>query len=152
MNTDKPFETFLQEAFRLEALPHYIVDNEKEAFGRFKQSGELTHQSDSEWTSLVEASIASGKSMKRLRLLSNELTPYEQFELVAYTGIDAGEDIRVNARSLYEDKYLYDFWFFDNEFITQMNYGVDGVYIDKVTRKANEDEKKAIAYWMSVFE
>ena len=152
MNTDNPFETFQQEAFRLEALPHYIVEDEKEAFSRFKQFGELTYQSDSEWTRLVKTNVASSKSMKRLRLLSSELTPYEQFELLSYPGVDAGEEIRVNARSLYEDKYLYDFWFFDNEYITQMYYGVDGVYIDKVTRKANDDEKKMLAYWMSIFE
>jgi len=152
MNIDDPFKTFNETAFRLEALPQYIVDNEKEAFAQFKLSGEVTTDSDSEWAQLVKANIESGKSMKRLRLLSDELTPYEQFELLSYPGIGVGEKIRVNARSLYENKYLYDFWFFDNEYITQMNYGADGAYIDNVTREAKDNEKKMLAYWMSVFE
>jgi len=152
MNIDNPFETFDEIAFRLEALPQYIVENEKEAYGKFKLSGEITNESDSEWEKLVKANIESGKSMKRLRLLSDELTPYEQFELLSYPGIGVGEEIRLNGRSLYKDKYLYDFWFFDNEYITQMNYGVDGTYIDSVTRKANDEEKQALIYWMSVFD
>ena len=152
MNIDNPFETFNETAFRLEALPQYIVENEKEAFGKFKLSGEVTNESDSGWAKLVKSNIESGKSMKRLRLLSDELTPYEQFELLSYPGISHGEEIRVNARTSYEHEYLYDFWFFDNKYITQMNYGVDGKYIDNITRKANDEEIKMLTYWMNAYE
>ena len=152
MNIDNPFETFKQTAFRLEALPQYIVKNENEAFRKFRLSGELTNESDSEWAKLVKVNIGLGKSMKRLRLLSDELTPYEQFELLSYPGLQFGEEIRVNARSSYEDRYLYDFWFFDNEYITQMRYGSDGTYIDNDTRKATDGEKKMLSYWVNVFE
>jgi len=152
MNIDNPFETFTKTAFRLEALPQYIVDNEKEVFAKFRSSGELSKNPDSKWAKIVKFNIESGKSMKRLRLLSDELTTYEQFELLSYPGIGLGEEIRVNARSSYKDKYLYDFWFFDNEYITQMHYGVDGTYINNVTRKASDEEKKKLIYWMSVFE
>ena len=152
MNTDNPFETFTRTAFRLEALPQYIVENETADFSNFKDSGRLPDNARSDWARLVKSNIKSGKSMKRLRLLSDELTPYEQFEILSYSGIKSGEEIRVNPRSLYEENYLYDFWFFDNEYITQMNYAQDGTYVDKVTRKANDEEKKMLAYWMSIFE
>lgn len=152
MNIDNPFETFTHTAFRLEALPQYIVENETANFSNFKDSGKLLDNTNSDWAKLVRSNIESGKSMKRLRLLSDELTPYEQFEILSYSGIKAGEEIRINARSLYKNQYLYDFWFFDNEYITQMNYDYDGTYIDKVTRKANDEEKKMLAYWMSIFE
>ncbi len=152
MNIDNPFETFIDTAFRLEALPQYIVENEKDAFNKFKVSGELLDGANSDWEKLVRANIASGKSMKRLRLLSDDLTLYEQFELQSYSGLGAGEEIRINYRSQYKNQYLYDFWFFDNEYITQMNYADDGTYIDQVTHKANDEEKKMLTYWMSVFE
>lgn len=152
MNIDNPFETFTDMAFRLEGLPQYIVENEKDAFNTFKVSGEILDNTNSEWAKLVRANVASGKSMKRLRLLSDELTSYEQFELLSYQGLKVGEEIRVNSRSEYKNKYLYDFWFFDNEYITQMNYADNGTYISKVTRKASDEEKKMLTFWISVFE
>jgi len=152
MNTDNPFETFKQVAFRLEALPQYIVEGEKGAFYEFKKSGELSNRLNSEWAKLVKENVTSGKSMKRLRLLSDQLTAYEQFELLSYPGIRSGEEIRVCARSSHKNNYLYDFWFFDNEYITQMNYDSDGVYIDNDTRKATHEEKRALSYWLCVFE
>lgn len=152
MNLDNPFESFSKSAFRLEALPQYIVENEKAAFNTFKLSGQVPTVANTDWPKLVKHSVDSGKSIKRLRLLSDTLTPYEQYELLSYPGLDVGEEIKINARSTYEDKYLYDFWLFDNKYITQMNYKDDGTYIDKVTRIATAEELKAYSYWLSVFE
>ena len=152
MDSSNPFETFTKSAFRLEALPVYVVDNEKEAYKEFITSGKLPEETASDWATIVKANVSAGKSMKRLRLLSDELTPYEQYELLAYPGIRSGEQIRLNTRSLYSDRYVCDFWFFDNKYITQMNYEIDGTYINSETRKANEEEKKMLEYWLGVFD
>jgi len=152
MNIDNPFETFTKTAFRLEALPVYIVANEKEAFKEFTLSGKLPDTTTSNWARVVKENVSAGKSMKRLRLISDELTVYEQYELLAYSGIKSGEGIRLAARSLYESAYVYDFWFFDNEYITQMNYEADGTYIDSDTRRATNEEKGMFDYWLKVFD
>ncbi len=152
MDLNNPFATFTKTAFRLEALPVYVVDNEKEAFEEFISSGKLSENSSSDWSRTVEENVSAGKSMRRLRLISDELTLYEQYELLAYPGIKSGEEIRINSRSAHKGAYLYDFWFFDSEYITQMNYEADGTYINSDTRKANEKEKEMLYYWMSVFD
>jgi len=104
MDSNNPFETFTKTAFRLEALPIYVVDNEKEAYEEFITSGKVSEDTASDWVKTVKANVSAGKSVKRLRLLSDELTPYEQYELLAYPGIRSGEQIRLNARSLYSDR------------------------------------------------
>ena len=152
MDINKPFETFERTAFRLEALPQYIVDGEYEDFLEFKMTGEPPISSNSEWADLVKLCIKSGKSIKRLRLISDILTVYEQYELQSYPGIQFGEEIRVNARSSFESKYLYDFWFFDDEYISRINYEDDGTFISLETRKASNEEKDNLQSWIKVFE
>ena len=151
MNIDNPFETFEKSAFRLEALPQYIVENEKHEFSSFKSLGRVPVNPNPEWANLVKTNIKSGKSMKRLRLLSDELTLYEQFELQSYPGIQYGEEIRINARSKYKDTYLYDFWFFDDEYIARMNYEDDGTFISFEVKKATKEEKANFRSWLDVF-
>ena len=41
MDTNDPFNTFHKSAFRLEALPQYLVNYENVAFEKFKASGVL---------------------------------------------------------------------------------------------------------------
>jgi hypothetical protein len=152
IDTTNPFETFTQSAFRLEALPQYLVEDEKEAFERFKATGDIPKILSPEWASLVETNTKSGKTMKRLRLISDELTPYEQFELQIYSGLGRGEDIRLNSRQLYASEYHYDFWFFDNAYIAQVNYEADGTFLNFDIREATDEEKAAYNYWLSIFE
>lgn len=152
MDMNNPFETFQKTAFRLEALPQYLVDDEKDAFAQFQQDGSLPKEPMSDWSHLVDANVKNGKTMKRLRLISDKLTPYEQFELQIYSGIEYGEDIRLNARHIYAKDYLYDFWFFDDEYISQINYESDGTFIGFDTRIATDEEKLAYKYWLDVFE
>ncbi|MDB5162986.1 MAG: hypothetical protein JWN28_593 [Candidatus Saccharibacteria bacterium] len=152
MDINNPFETFSKTAFRLEALPEYIVDSEKAAFKEYLSSGKIHDKSASSWAKTVNENIQAGKSLKRLRLISDELTSYEQYELLAYPGIKFGEEIRLNARTVYQDDYQYDFWFFDKKYISQMKYEVDGTYLSSETRIANKEEREMLDYWMSVFE
>lgn len=152
MDIKNPFETFKSTAFRLEALPQYIVENEKEELRKFKTFSELPINPNPEWANLVKVNIKAGKSMKRLRLISDDLTLYGQYELQSYPGLKYGEEIRVNARSAYKNVYLYDFWFFDDEYIAKINYEADGTFINFDIRKANKEEKNNLRFWLTVFE
>lgn len=151
MDINNPFGTFQKFAFRLEALPQYIVEEEKESIKHFQKTG-LIHISDPSWPNLIKKNIDSGKKMERLRLLSDELTDYERYEVQAYRGPSVGEVIRVAPRSKYIDKYKYDFWFFDNEWIAQVNYEKDGTFINFDVRKVTDEEIEMFAYWYEVFE
>jgi len=151
MDINNPFETFERYAFRLEALAWYIVPNEAESLKHFQKSG-LVDNSDSEWAKLVSKNTMAGKRMERLRLLSEHLTDYERYELQAYTGPKGGEQIHVALKKDYLEKYSYDFWFFDDKWIAQVNYEEDGTFIDFDVRLATPDEFEAYTYWHSTYE
>jgi hypothetical protein len=151
MDLRNPFETFKESAFRLEALPQYVVEEEKEPLKHFQKTG-LIQISDQSWPDLIRKNIESGKKMERLRLLSDKLTDYERYELQAYSGPSAGEEIHLALRSDYNDHYRYDFWFFDNEWIAQVNYKDDGTFINFDVRIATNEEKEMFTYWYSVFQ
>ena len=87
--------------------------------------------------------------MERLRLVSEPLSNYENFELRSYLGVVAGEKIHIANRDDYD--YKYDFWFFDNKWITRMNYSADGSFIDSETSKANKSEIDMFNYWYGVY-
>jgi hypothetical protein len=150
MNLSNPFETFQKSAFRLEGLPQYIVDEEKDAYAEFIELGTLPSNKDSDWAKIVKSSTKSDKTMQRLRLLSDELTTYEQFELLAYPGITNGEEIRVNSRNRFKHKYEYDFWFFDDKYIAKIHYKPDGTFVKFDLTEASKSEIKMYEYWLEV--
>jgi len=151
MNINDPFETFKYTAFRLEGLPEYLVEEEAIDFQKFKDTGELSNNEDSSWKQLVKNSIDHGKSIQRLRLTSDELTQYEQFELQSYPGIEVGEEIRINSKFDYKDKYIGDFWFFDDKYITEISYKEDGTFVSLNTKIATKKEVDLCHYWIDVF-
>lgn len=151
MLLNNPFETFEKTAFRLEALPQYLVENERLAFDTFKASGKLPDFLNSDWADLVEKNTKAGKTMQRLRLLSDELSEYEKFETQVYPGLSAGEVIRVNLRSKYIEEYKYDFWLFDDRWIAEVMYESDGTFIRFDLREATATELEYARYWQEVF-
>lgn len=151
MTFDDLFSGFRHEAFRLERLPQYLVDFERVEFEEFKTTGEIPENFNDDWHRLIRACRSAGKSMKRLRLLSENHSDYERFELSAYpSSVAAGEDIRFALRKDYRESP--DFWIFDEEWIALMDYGPYGEYLGQEIRKATTSEMEEVAYWMSVFE
>lgn len=150
MDINNPFQTFQKYAFRLEALPQYIVDDERVDFENFQKYGHVDCI-DNYWSEVVSNAIESGKRFERLRLLSEKLTDYERFELQAYTGPSVGEDIHTALRKDYPDDYKYDFWLFDDEWIAQVNYESDGTFINFDVRSATEAELTMYKFWHEVY-
>jgi hypothetical protein len=151
VDINNPFETFEKYAFRLEALPQYIVSEEWDSFDYFLATGLVRH-SDSSWPELIKKNVAAGKKMERLRLFSQKLTDYERYETQSYRGPGVGERIKVALRNDFVEKYLYDFWFFDDKWIAQVNYEADGTFINFDVRPATNDEIEMFKYWHSIYE
>ncbi len=148
MDFDKLFEMFTIEAFRLETLPVYDVEEEKEAIKEFKETGKVVNNIDKEWMDLLKI----GKPVKRLRLLSNPLSDYEIFELEVYkSNLSYGEDIRIVNRDKF-DEQLQDFWIFDMKWIGIMKYDKTGKFLDMDFHEASNEEIEMANKWKKVYE
>jgi hypothetical protein len=149
MTLDELFDTFRDTAFRLEGLPAYNVPEEVEALEYYSTHGHAPEGFNDSWTTFVRDTTSKGSTIQRLRLLSNQLTNYEKFELTSYSGLKAGEDIRIAKRS--EHPYKYDFWMFDKTWIVRMEYATDGTFINYKISEVTQAELSHINYWLAVF-
>ena len=150
MDINNLFETFEHSAFRLEGLPAYSIPSEQPRIKTFLQTG-IVPKEQSDWMKIVSRNVAQGKKMERLRLLSEHLTNYERYELVAYSGPRVGEQIRTALRKDHE-KYQQDFWFFDSKWVAWMKYDDNGKFINSEVRGATPEEIEMSDYWVGVFE
>jgi hypothetical protein len=144
------FETFKKSAFRLEGLPQYSVADEDDQYTHYLSSGNIDPNFNQEWVDTITAAKKRGATMKRLRLISDPLTSYEQFEFLAYkTNSAAGEEIRAMDRD--DWPWTGDFWFFDNKWIARMRYDIDGRFLGADLTEATEDDQADFEYWIDIF-
>lgn len=143
------FESFQFSAFRLEGRTTYSVDEEAEALKSYKNTGQLPKEFGKEWLEFVQHQTKLGKTVQRLRLLSDTPTEYEAFELKAYTGISGGEDIRFAKRS--NQPYEYDFWLFDNKWLARMEYGDNGSYIKSTVSEVTNEDRESVDGWLALY-
>jgi hypothetical protein len=134
------FDTFERTAFRLETRDHYTVDEEAEALHDFLAAGTFDLDWFQPWLSTLHRITSAGRTMTRVRLLSEPPTDYQRFELaVAPANINAGETImlldRSKARTL--DLPDYDFWLFDDARLVTMLFDGDGHMVEAV---ASDDQ------------
>lgn len=135
--TDQTLTTLLRDfrrnAFRLEALDRYTIDEEAPSFAAFLR-GEPQPPEDPEFTAWLEdlrAQRAAGKTVTRVHAIAGPLTPYLHFEIgwgYIYTGA-AGEDIRILHRETWDEPFGAqppDFWLFDDETVAVMHYDGEG--------------------------
>lgn len=151
MTLKKLFDAFKDTAFRLEGLPVYNVPEEAVDFNKFK-NGTFLSQEDNGWHGFLEQSKSQGKKIQRLRLLSQNLTDYEKFELRAYEkSLILGEEIRTTYNPEHLRNYEYDFWLFDNTWIARMNYDNDGKFIGQKVYKIDSKNKNYVDRWISIY-
>jgi hypothetical protein len=119
---------FTESAFRLELLDHYINPAETDAFELYLrgQADDLAWRQP--WIDLVSDAIAAGKTMTRVRVVSEPWTDYTAFELtrVYQPAVDAGEDVRVAVRS--DPAHVgHDFWLTEAPgVVARMEYTAEG--------------------------
>jgi hypothetical protein len=127
----KLFDGFQRSAYRQESLPHYQADNEAGSLRAFLAGEPLPELAGKDrWTARVRAARAAGKTMSRVRVVSEPVSAYEAWEIsISYpANLAAGEDIRVLPRSAGDALGLphADFWLYDSEVLAWFRYNEDG--------------------------
>jgi hypothetical protein len=128
------FTSFERSAFRLETLDQYLVEGENREYERFLAGECLPEDRNQAWADLIKANVSSGKTMRRVHLVTIPLSPYLRFQLSwGYPFSDvAGEQISFLDRKRLPDSGLAslgDYWLFDDRQLVMMRYGPDGTYL-----------------------
>lgn len=116
-------------AWRYECQGEYHEPYEVEPLRRFLAGEPYDLSYMKPWLQGIRDATAAGKTIGRVRVLTNPLTDYLRFEMaVAEINAAAGEDIRVidadQAAALgLGDR---DFWIFDNDTVAIMHFGPAG--------------------------
>jgi hypothetical protein len=125
--------TFARTAIHLEMRDIYATDIEKSRYARWLAGEPLDPASEAEWwrpwRTMMRANIEAGKSMRRLRIISEPVTDYIRFEwLDTDQLVRVGEQVhwlpRRNASALMLPGN--DFWLFDSELIVFTHFAGDG--------------------------
>jgi len=126
------FDNFEKQAVRVETLPSYKVEGGYRHYLDFLEGKPA--RGDAQWCSDLKKWTGEGKKIKRIRVISGNLTPYEKFEFYCYhENFAAGEEIYVVSREKYDElvaaKTAGDFWLFDNAIVCKMSYSESGEYL-----------------------
>jgi len=128
------FDRFRSSAFRLERLPTYVVEDEREEIDDWRAHRPRPEYSirTSPWLARIATDTLAGKHWQRLRIVDLPLGEYLRWQLLNYIEAAAtGEEIRIIDRAscpvLAADE---DFWLFDADkaqpFAIAMAYDEDG--------------------------
>ncbi|MEU5977439.1 DUF6879 family protein [Streptomyces sp. NPDC047315] len=134
-NWSRRFAGIKHEAWRLEALPQYLVRQEAEEFSAFREGRSLTPYTGSAYTERVSRQRTEGKRNGRVHIVTQPLSDYLRFEFSRYyrVHVQAGDDIRIldvtNRPNPLEG--VQDFWMFDQSEVVLMNYEDDGTQINR---------------------
>ena len=94
----------------------------------FRRGEAVELPADHPWITRVRENCGNGRTMERVRVISNPLSDYERFELALYPhSRAAGEKIRVVERRSVED--AEDFWLFDDTVAVVLRYDAAGHFL-----------------------
>ncbi len=127
-------ETSRRSAFRLEALPQYLVPQEAAEFAAWREGRPqpLRTPETSPWLAQIEQATARGCRWYRVHILDHPLTDYTRFELHGYlANQSAGEEIYVAERRGHAEleNLREDFWLVDDAVAVQMIYDEEGHFL-----------------------
>ncbi|WP_333739987.1 DUF6879 family protein [Streptomyces sp. IBSBF 2806] len=126
------FERFHHDAFHLELRDDYSVPDENGPFQRWMAGEETDHSHLASWLRLVRRSTVRGMTVRRVRVVTEPLTPYIQWEHAVTTANQgAGENIRWLPRQLMPaDTALpcdgHDWWLFDDRLLAVGHFDPEG--------------------------
>lgn len=146
------FKKFKKSALRLETFPEYKDDMNEDDYHNFILGKPLNY-ADVEWINNVKQWTEQGKIIKRIRIISEDLTTYEKYEFLCYNENNlAGEKILVVPRTEYEKlvnkQDRFDYWIFDESIVCKINYNENGCFIGCEIIK--ENSKKYIDIFHSL--
>lgn len=121
-------------AFRLEALPQYLVPQEADEFAQWRAGRPLTLPTPetSPWLARIQAAVARGYRWYRVHILDQPLSDYARYELWGYRANQAaGEEIYLAERDAHADlqQLREDFWLIDDTIAIRMIYDDDGHFL-----------------------
>ena len=117
-------------AFRLQSRPHYDVAPDP-GFHRWRRGAGPDRDALTGWLRTLQVDLDAGVRATRLKILSAELTEYEQYaceRLFSYA-VGAGEQVLVvdlAAVPLPAGVELFDFWLLDDERAVRLHYDGGG--------------------------
>ena len=132
------FATFRREAVHLEMRDVYATDIERDRFKTWLRGEPLDPEAEADWwrpwLELMKRNNQAGKTLRRLRIVSEPVTDYIRFEwLDAAQLVRAGEDVRWLPRRNASALLLpgNDFWMFDRETVAFTHFSGDGHVLDR---------------------
>jgi len=130
---DRFLTTYQREALHLEMRDVYATDIEKSRFATWLRGEPLDPEAEAAWwqpwRDLMRRNIEAGKTLRRLRIISEPVTDYIRFEwLDAEQLVEAGEDVRWLSRRHASPLLLpgNDCWLFDRETVAFTYFDGDG--------------------------
>lgn len=147
------FKNFRKSALRLEIFPEYKDDMDEEDYQNFIL-GKPMKYADIEWINNVKQWTKQGKVIKRIRIISENLTTYEKYEFICYNENNlAGEKVLVVPRIEYErlvnKQDRFDYWIFDESIVCKLNYSKEGRFIGYTIIKEDFEKYINIFYYAS---
>lgn len=134
---DQLLTTFEREAVHLEMRDVYATDIERDRFRTWLRGQPLNPDTEAEWWGpwfeLMRRNNEAGKTLRRLRIVSEPVTDYIRFEwLDAAQLVAAGEDVRWLPRRKASTLLLpgNDFWMFDRQTVAFTHFSGDGHVLD----------------------
>lgn len=129
------FNAARRSIFRLQTLPSYAVDEEREAFDQFLAGMPLPKNPEADpWLQSIQAKVEAGVRVTNLHVIPDQLTPYLRFAIdwsYVYRH-RAGEQILFisaeDARRC-SPPVSQDFWLFDDRDVVVMRYDAEGNYL-----------------------
>ncbi|WP_406154963.1 hypothetical protein OG806_02285 [Streptomyces sp. NBC_00882] len=126
------FEAFTADAFHLELRDDYAVSDEDDPYGSWRRGEPVDYSFMEPWTQLIKRVTGEGRTVRRLRVVTEPHTPYIQWEhAVTSYNEEAGEDIRWLPRHFLPDELVFpvggnDWWLFDDRILAVGHFGGDG--------------------------
>lgn len=134
---DTYLTAYRREAVHLEMRDIYSTDIERDRFRRWQEHETLDPAEEAEWwrpwLTLMKENTSQGKTLRRLRIVSEPVTDYIRFEwLDAAMLVNAGEAVRWLPRRRASELLLpgNDFWMFDSEAVVFTHFSGTGLVLD----------------------
>lgn len=127
---ERLFDTFERSAWRLECQGAYYEPEEQEPLHRFLAGEPQDLAWFEDWPIWIRDQCEAGRSIGRVRMLTEPLTDYLRFELsITPPAVEAGEDIRLVDQRVFEklDIPREDFWIFDDATVALLHFGDSGM-------------------------
>jgi hypothetical protein len=134
---DQFFTSYQREALHMEMRDLYATNIERDRFRTWLRGEPLDPAEEAEWWrpwfAMMKNNIEAGKTLRRLRIISEPVTDYIRFEwLDAAQLVKAGEDVRWLPRRRTSTLLLpgNDFWLFDDETVAFTHFSGNGEVLD----------------------